>query len=85
MNIKKKKQIIYSIISPKNFLKTLEGRRVLIKLKWGMEYRGNVVSSDSYLNIRLTDTEEWVKNEKIGFLGDVLIRCNNIKYISDFS
>ncbi|KAJ1464971.1 small nuclear ribonucleoprotein F [Baffinella frigidus] len=85
MEKKNKLEIEAIIISPKKFLKSLEGHRVLIKLKWGMQYRGNVVSSDSYLNIRLRDTEEWVKNEKIGFLGEVLIRCNNIKYISDFS
>jgi len=56
----------------------------LIKLKWGIEYRGTLISSDSYLNIRLINSEEWAKNKNIGYLGEVLIRCNNIKYISEF-
>jgi small nuclear ribonucleoprotein F len=65
-------------------MKSLEGHRVLIKLKWGIEYRGTLISSDSYLNIRLINSEEWAKNKNIGYLGEVLIRCNNIKYISEF-
>jgi len=84
MNFKINKIPYNSTISPKKYLKSLEGNRVLIKLKWGIEYRGILVSSDSYLNIRLTNSEEWTKNEYIGFLGEVLIRCNNIKYISEF-
>jgi small nuclear ribonucleoprotein F len=45
-------------INPKPFLTELTGKAVLVKLKWGMEYRGFLLSVDSYMNLQLTSTEE---------------------------
>ena len=59
----------------------LTGKTVLVKLKWGMEYKGQLVSVDSYMNVQLIDTEEYISGEKSGDLGEVLIRCNNVMYI----
>jgi len=28
---------------------------VMVKLKWGMEYKGNLMSVDSYMNIQVTN------------------------------
>jgi small nuclear ribonucleoprotein F len=72
-------------INPKFFLEKLTNKYVLIKLKWGMEYKGILKSFDRYMNILLNKTEEWTKNEKVGYLDDVLIRCNNILFISEIS
>lgn len=71
------------ILNPKPFLNGLTGKPVIIKLKWGMEYRGYLVSVDNYMNVQLANTEEYVDNKLAGALGEVLIRCNNILYIRE--
>lgn len=71
------------ILNPKPFLNGLTGKPVIIKLKWGMEYRGYLVSVDSYMNIQLANTEEYIDSKLAGKLGEVLIRCNNILYIRE--
>ena len=59
----------------------MTGRSVAVKLKWGMEYRGFLVSVDSYMNLQLASCEEWISDKFAGNLGEVLIRCNNVLYI----
>lgn len=39
------------------------------------------MSVDTYMNLLLTSTEEYVDGEFAGNLGDVLIRCNNVLYL----
>ena len=52
-----------------------------VRLKWGQEYEGELTSSDAYMNLQLTKTEEFVDGQFAGMLGEVLIRCNNVLYI----
>ncbi len=48
---------------------------VIIRLKWGQtEYKGRLVSIDSYMNIQLSGAEEWIDQEMTSVLGQVLIR-----------
>ena len=48
---------------------------VLVRLKWGeTEYKGTLVSVDSYMNIQLNNTEEFVDGKSTGSLGQVMIR-----------
>lgn len=48
---------------------------MIIRLKWGQtEYKGRLVSVDSYMNIQLAGTEEFIDGESKGSLGQVLIR-----------
>ena len=61
----------------------LVGKSVILKLKWGQEYRGRLVSTDSYMNFQMSETEEWINEELAGELGDVMIRCNNILYVRE--
>ena len=68
-------------INPKPFLNGLMGKSVIVKLKWGMEYRGFLVSVDGYMNVQLASTEEYIDGTLTGNLGEVLIRCNNVLYI----
>lgn len=68
-------------INPKPFLNSLTGKPVLVKLKWGHEYRGFLVSVDGYMNLQMANTEEYVDAQNTGNLGEVLIRCNNVLYI----
>lgn len=46
-----------------------------------MSHLGFLVSVDTYMNLLLTSTEEYVNGEFAGNLGDVLIRCNNVLYL----
>ncbi|KAG9291940.1 hypothetical protein G9A89_004878 [Geosiphon pyriformis] len=68
-------------VNPKPFLQELTGKPVIVRLKWGMEYKGYLVSVDSYMNLQLANTEEFVDGQSTGALGEVLIRCNNVLYI----
>jgi len=69
------------IVNPKPFLKDLTGKSVIVKLKWGMEYKGYLVSVDNYMNVQLAGTEEYVDGNFTGSIGEVLIRCNNVLHI----
>ena len=42
-----------SIVNPKPFLNDLTGKNVMVKLKWGMEYEGKLLSVDSYMNVQV--------------------------------
>jgi small nuclear ribonucleoprotein (snRNP)-like protein len=39
-------------VNPKPFLNELTGKVVYVKLKWGLEYKGYLVSTDSYMNVQ---------------------------------
>lgn len=67
--------------NPRPFLEELTGKQVYVKLKWGLEYKGFLVSSDAYMNLQLASTEEFIDGKSQGNLGEVLIRCNNVLYI----
>ena len=69
--------------NPRPFLVALTGHPVSVKLKWGMEYRGVLLAIDSYMNLQLANTEEFIDGELAGNLGEVLIRCNNVLYIRE--
>jgi hypothetical protein len=40
-------------VNPKPYLQDLAGKPVQVKLKWGMEYRGLLVSVDAYMNLQV--------------------------------
>ncbi|KAK2571475.1 Small nuclear ribonucleoprotein F [Acropora cervicornis] len=60
-------------LNPKPFLNGLTGKPVMVKLKWGMEYKGYLVSVDGYMNLQLANTEEYQDGSMTGNLGEVLI------------
>jgi len=62
-------------VNPKPFLNQLTGKKIIVKLKWGMEYQGFLVSTDAYMNLQLASTEEFIDGKFAGNLGEVLIRC----------
>lgn len=69
-------------INPRPMLQDLVNKDVRVRLKWGQtEYKGRLVSIDSYMNIQLSNTEEYIDDKLTGSLGQVLIRCNNVLYI----
>lgn len=54
---------------------------MVARLKWGMEYKGVLLSVDSYMNLQLANTEEYINGELTGNLGETLVRCNNVLFI----
>merc|ERR1711998_721423 len=68
-------------VNPKPYLADLTGKPIFVKLKWGMEYKGYLVSVDAYMNLQLASAEEYVDGNFTGNLGEVLIRCNNVLYL----
>ncbi|KAG2407598.1 small nuclear ribonucleoprotein [Vigna angularis] len=43
--------------------------------------KGYLVSVDSYMNLQLANTEEYIEGQFTGNLGEILIRCNNVLYL----
>jgi len=70
-------------LNPRPMLQGLVDKEVIIRLKWNQtEYTGRLVSVDSYMNIQLSGAEEYIEGKSTGHLGQVLIRCNNVLWIS---
>ena len=71
------------ITNPKPFLQQLIGQVVIVVLKWGVSYKGVLVSYDNYFNYQLQNAEEYISGQLQGFLGEILIRGNNVLYVQD--
>ncbi|KAG6820440.1 hypothetical protein H0H93_000436 [Arthromyces matolae] len=41
-------------VNPKPFLQELTGKPVFVRLKWGLEYKGFLVSTDGYMNLQVS-------------------------------
>mmetsp|Transcript_12389 Transcript_12389/g.16253 ORF Transcript_12389/g.16253 Transcript_12389/m.16253 type:complete len:94 (+) Transcript_12389:38-319(+) len=68
--------------SPSEFLKSVLGRAVVVKLNSGVDYRGVLACLDGYMNIAMEQTEEYVNGQLKAKYGDCFIRGNNVLYIS---
>uniref|UniRef100_A0A914LDG7 Sm protein F n=2 Tax=Meloidogyne incognita group TaxID=654580 RepID=A0A914LDG7_MELIC len=66
-------------LNPKPFLNALAGKPIICKLKWGMEYRGILVSVDGYMNLHLANSEEYIDGTNTGALGEILISFHNLQ------
>ena len=64
--------------TPSDFLKSILGRPIRVKLNSGIEYRGVLGSLDGYLNIAIEQTEEYSTTGQLqAKYGDCFIRGNN--------
>ncbi len=71
-------------VNPEPFLIDLIDKPVIVKLKWGMQYKGILISIDGYMNLQLSEAEEWDSKDTCrGKIGECLIRCNNVLYVRD--
>ncbi|ESK92522.1 u6 snrna-associated sm-like protein lsm6-like [Moniliophthora roreri MCA 2997] len=68
--------------SPTDFLKGVVGKKVIVRLNSGVDYRGVLSCLDGYMNIALEQTEEHVNGRVTNRYGDAFIRGNNVLYIS---
>jgi U6 snRNA-associated Sm-like protein LSm6 len=70
--------------SPSDFLKSVLGRPVRVKLNSGTEYRGVLACLDGYMNIAMEQTEEYVDGQLKAKYGDCFIRGNNGTFLHSF-
>ncbi|KAF6259202.1 hypothetical protein COO60DRAFT_1470833 [Scenedesmus sp. NREL 46B-D3] len=68
--------------TPSDFLKSIRGKPVIVKLNSGVDYRGILACLDGYMNIAMEQTEEYVNGQLKNKYGDAFIRGNNVLYIS---
>lgn len=68
--------------SPSDFLKSVLGRSVTVRLNSGTDYKGVLACLDGYMNIAMEQTEEYVDGQLKAKYGDCFIRGNNVLYIS---
>jgi small nuclear ribonucleoprotein len=66
---------------PIDVLNNAKGKRVLIKLKKGMEIAGVLQAMDLHLNMWLENAEQITDDQKTK-LGTILVRGDNILYVS---
>ena len=68
---------------PAPFLSSLIDKQIVVRLKWGMEYVGVLVSFDQRMNLQLKDAQEFVNGEMQANIGTLCLRCNNILHIRE--
>jgi U6 snRNA-associated Sm-like protein LSm6 len=68
--------------SPSDFLKSVLGRPVSVKLNSGVEYRGILACLDGFMNLVLEQTQEFVDGQLQNKYGECFLRGNNVLYIS---
>jgi small nuclear ribonucleoprotein len=56
-------------------------KKVIVRLKNEVEYKGKMDNVDSYLNLIMTDAEELHDSKVIANYGRVIVRGNNVLFI----
>ena len=56
-------------------------KKVLVRLKNEVEYKGKMDNVDSYMNLIMTDAEEIHGGKTIAHYGRVIVRGNNVLFI----
>ncbi len=56
-------------------------KKVTVKLKNEVEYKGKMENVDSYMNLIMTDAEELRDSKVIANYGRVIVRGNNVLFI----
>ncbi|MGI0043191.1 MAG: LSM domain-containing protein [Nitrososphaeraceae archaeon] len=66
---------------PLTILQRSVNRRVAVRLKSEIEYRGRMNNVDTYMNLILVDAEEFNRQDLLANYGKVVIRGNNVLFI----
>lgn len=67
---------------PLNVLTKQLNNQLSVTLKNGVEYRGRMIRCDGYMNILLEGASEHMKDQLTANYGSILVRGNNILYIT---
>ncbi len=66
---------------PLTILQKSTKKKVTVRLKNEVEYKGKMENVDSYMNLIMTDAEEVVNGKTVANYGRVIVRGNNVLYI----
>ena len=66
---------------PLTTLQKYTKKSVIVRLKNDVEYKGKIVSVDSYMNLIMTDAEEIRDGKTVEKYGRVILRGNNVLFI----
>ncbi len=66
---------------PLDILQRSIASEIIIRLKDGTEYTGELVECDSYMNMILSKAIELQNGQQVARYGEIFIRGNNILYI----
>ena len=66
---------------PLTTLQKNTNKSVIVRLKNDVEYKGKIVSVDSYMNLIMTDAEELRGGKTVEKFGRVILRGNNVLFI----
>jgi len=66
---------------PLTMLQKSTKKKVIVRLKNEVEYKGKMDNVDSYMNLIMTDAEEIHDNKVIANYGRVIVRGNNVLFI----
>lgn len=69
------------IKKPLNTLQKAVNKTVVVRLKNDQEYRGKMINVDAYMNVIITDAEEFNTGNLSANFGKVVIRGNNVLFI----
>ena len=56
-------------------------KNVIVSLKNEVEYKGKMDNVDTYMNLIMTDAEEYKDDKVIANYGRVIVRGNNVLFI----
>lgn len=62
-------------------MRNLIGKRVIVKLIFGLECHGRLVSTDRYMCLQLEDVDIYAEEEVADHVRKLFIRSNNILHI----
>jgi small nuclear ribonucleoprotein F len=51
-------------VNPKPFLQDLTGKVIYVRLKWGLEYKGYLVSTDGYMNLQVSGLSTYMPSKR---------------------
>ncbi|MCD6206886.1 MAG: small nuclear ribonucleoprotein [Methanosarcinales archaeon] len=67
---------------PLDTLNNVLDQSVLVRLKGAREFRGILQGYDIHMNLTLDDAEELVDGEVVRRIGTVIVRGDNVVYVS---
>ena len=66
---------------PLTMLQKSTKKKVIVRLKNEIEYKGKMDNVDSYMNLIMTNAEEVKDNKVVANYGKVILRGNNVLFI----
>ncbi len=67
--------------NPLRALQKRIGEQIVIRLKDGTRYVGNLKEYDNFMNIIISNAIEYTRNEESGKFDELFVRGNNVLFI----